>query len=277
MLVDRARRTMAAQCARSSRTSLAHEQLNPGRSVAGDRAPGRVWLDRGSDRLSLWPCRFARFSKLRLLANVLPAMLDQMAKGDMPNESQLRTIAAASLDDQKEVWKKHKPSKADPQVSWWSVAQAPAEDPHVCPAMPASTTNSRRPTALPGSRTCSHRPIEDSRYTTDVEAFLGAQQEWMTAEPAQEGGHLRDQRIGARSEAAEEGGTRLWQADAGPTIRHRDLPRSRGQACRRCTSACRRRRSRRARANNRSGRGHVTMSAIVVEDRAPMLPARASR
>lgn len=33
--------------------------------------------------------------KLRLLANVLSAMLDHMALGDMPNEQQLRTIAAA--------------------------------------------------------------------------------------------------------------------------------------------------------------------------------------
>ncbi|WP_204315782.1 hypothetical protein, partial [Stenotrophomonas maltophilia] len=49
---------------------------------------------------------------------------DQMAKGDMPNEQQLRTIAAASLDEQKEVWKAHKPKKGDPQVSWWSVANA---------------------------------------------------------------------------------------------------------------------------------------------------------
>src|SRR5690606_28405603 len=60
-----------------------------------------------------------QIKKLRLLANVLPAMLDHMAKGDMPDERQLRTIASAALEDQKEVWKKHKPSKADPQVSWW--------------------------------------------------------------------------------------------------------------------------------------------------------------
>ena len=54
--------------------------------------------------------------KLRLLANVLPAMLDQMAKGDMPNESQLRTIAAAAQGEQAEVWKRFKPKKAAPQV-----------------------------------------------------------------------------------------------------------------------------------------------------------------
>ena len=45
-------------------------------------------------------------------------MLDQMAKGDMPEERQLRVIASALLEDQKEVWKKHKPNKADPPVSW---------------------------------------------------------------------------------------------------------------------------------------------------------------
>ena len=36
-----------------------------------------------------------RVKQLRLFANVLPAMLDQMVKGDMPNEQQLRTIASA--------------------------------------------------------------------------------------------------------------------------------------------------------------------------------------
>lgn len=40
----------------------------------------------------------------------------------MPDERQLRSIAAASLDEQKEVWKAHKPSKGYPLVSWWSIA-----------------------------------------------------------------------------------------------------------------------------------------------------------
>ncbi|MEA5471345.1 hypothetical protein VB714_20910, partial [Spirulina sp. 06S082] len=65
-----------------------------------------------------------RVRQLRLMANVLPAMLDHMAKGDMPNEQQLRTIASASLDEQKEVWKANKPSKSDPKASWWSIANA---------------------------------------------------------------------------------------------------------------------------------------------------------
>ena len=50
-------------------------------------------------------------------------MLEQMAKGDMPGERELRTIAAASVEDQAEVWKKHRPKKNE-TVSWWSVAQA---------------------------------------------------------------------------------------------------------------------------------------------------------
>lgn len=110
---------MAAPC---GRWPLAHEQLNPvDQWRAIERLVALGWTEEAIAVALALPVRQIR--KLRLLANVLPAMLEQMAKGDMPNEQQLRTIASASLDEQKEVWKKHKPSKADPQVSWWSVAQ----------------------------------------------------------------------------------------------------------------------------------------------------------
>jgi ParB family transcriptional regulator, chromosome partitioning protein len=46
--------------------------------------------------------------KLRLLAHIHPAMLDHIAGGDMPKEEQLRTIAAASAEEQASVWKTHK-------------------------------------------------------------------------------------------------------------------------------------------------------------------------
>ena len=49
--------------------------------------------------------------RLKLLAHLHPAMLDTMAGGSMPNEDQLRTIAAATRDEQAQVWKKHKPKK----------------------------------------------------------------------------------------------------------------------------------------------------------------------
>ena len=49
--------------------------------------------------------------RLRLLGQMLPAMLDQMALGDMPAEHMLPAIAAASPDEQAAVWKKWKPKK----------------------------------------------------------------------------------------------------------------------------------------------------------------------
>ncbi|WP_292256321.1 plasmid partitioning protein, partial [Mesorhizobium sp.] len=117
--------------------------------------------------------------KLRLLANVLPAMLDHMARGDMPNESQLRTIASASLEDQRQVWKKHKPSKADPQVSWWSVAQGLTKTRMY--ARDASFGDDlAQAYGIAWVEDLFAPADEDIRYTTDVEAFLGAQQEWMT-------------------------------------------------------------------------------------------------
>ncbi|RUW17170.1 plasmid partitioning protein, partial [Mesorhizobium sp. M1A.F.Ca.IN.020.06.1.1] len=162
---------------RSLAETLAHEQLNPvDQWRAIERLVALGWTEEAIAVALALPVRKIR--KLRLLANVLPAMLDHMAKGDMPNESQLRTIASASLDEQKEVWKKHKPSKADPQVSWWSVAQG------------LTRTRMYARDASFGDDLAQAYGIawvedlfapadEDSRYTTDVEAFLGAQQEWM--------------------------------------------------------------------------------------------------
>ena len=117
--------------------------------------------------------------KLRLLSNILPAMLDSMAKGDMPNEQQLRTIAAASLDEQKEVWKAHKPKKGDPQVSWWSVANGLTKKRMY--ARDASFGDDlAQAYGIEWVEDLFAPADEDSRYTTNVEAFLGAQHEWMT-------------------------------------------------------------------------------------------------
>jgi ParB family chromosome partitioning protein len=162
---------------RSVVENVAREALNP---VDEWRATERLialgWTEEGIAIALALPLR--RIKQLRLFANVLQAMLDQFAKGDLPNEQQLRTIASASLDEQKEVWKKHKPSKADPKVTWWSVAQALTKK-----RMYAKDASFGDDLAqaygihwledlfAPGD--------QDGRYTTDVEAFLGAQQEWM--------------------------------------------------------------------------------------------------
>lgn len=118
--------------------------------------------------------------KLRLLANILPAMLDHIAKGDMPSEQYLRTIAAATQDEQAQVWKKYKPRKGDPQVSWHEVARALTKA-----RMFARYANFGDDLAqaygIVWQEDLFAPADEDSRYTNDVEAFLGAQQEWMTA------------------------------------------------------------------------------------------------
>lgn len=106
-------------------------------------------------------------------------MLDHMAKGDVPDERQLRTIASASLDEQKEVWKKHKPSKADPQVSWFSVAQALTKA-RMHARHASFGDDLAQAYGIQWVEDLFAPADEDSRYTTDVEAFLGAQQEWMT-------------------------------------------------------------------------------------------------
>jgi ParB family transcriptional regulator, chromosome partitioning protein len=116
--------------------------------------------------------------KLRLLANVLPAILDQMAKGDMPNESQLRTIAAAAQGEQAEVWKRSKPKKAAPQVVWHQVAHALSKQ-----RMEAKQASFGDDLAaaygIVWQEDLFAPADEDGRYTNEVEAFFGAQREWL--------------------------------------------------------------------------------------------------
>lgn len=163
---------------RSLATSITHEQLNPvdlWRAI--ERLVALGWTEEAIGIALAQSVR--QIKKLRLLANVLPAMLDAMAKGDMPNEQQLRTIAAASLEEQKEVWKANKPSKDDPQVSWWSVANALTK--RRMYARDASFGDElAQAYGITWVEDLFAPADQDSRYTTDVEAFLGAQQEWMT-------------------------------------------------------------------------------------------------
>ena len=163
---------------RSLAETLAHEQLNPvDQWRAIERLVALGWTEEAIAIALALPVR--QIKKLRLLANVLPGMLDQMAKGDMPDERQLRTVASASLDEQKEVWKKHKPSKADPQVSWWQVAQGLTKT-RMFAKHASFGDELTQANGIAWVEDLFAPADEDSRYTTDVEAFLGAQQEWMT-------------------------------------------------------------------------------------------------
>ncbi|MBQ8106567.1 MAG: ParB N-terminal domain-containing protein [Afipia sp.] len=177
VLVDEAANDNGAM--RSMVTNIAFEPMNPvDQWRAIERLVALGWTEEAIGVALALPVR--QIKKLRLLANVLPAMLDHMAKGDMPNEQQLRTIAAASLDEQKEVWKKHKPSKGDPQVSWWSVAQG-LQKTRMFARHASFGDDLAQAYGIQWVEDLFAPADEDSRSTTNVEGFLGAQQEWMTA------------------------------------------------------------------------------------------------
>lgn len=115
--------------------------------------------------------------KLRRLAHILPAMLDRMAKGDMPDERSLRVIAAAAPDEQSQVWKKRKPKKNE-RVEWHAIAQA--LDKRRIPAANARFGDDLAQTyGIAWEEDLFQQAGEDNRYTTNVEGFFGAQQEWL--------------------------------------------------------------------------------------------------
>ena len=107
---------------RSMVENIAREPLNPVDQWRGiERLMDLEWTEDTIAVALALPVRQIR--KLRLLAKLLPAMLDQIALGDMPNEQHLRTIAAAGVEEQSEVWKANKPKKGD-TAQWWSIANA---------------------------------------------------------------------------------------------------------------------------------------------------------
>ncbi|WP_457578168.1 ParB N-terminal domain-containing protein [Ensifer adhaerens] len=162
---------------RSIIANIAVEPLNPVDQWRGiERLVALGWTEEAIAMALALPVRQIR--KLRLLANVLPAMLDQMARGDMPNEQQLRTVAAAPLDEQKEVWKAHKPKKGD-TAHWWQIANGLSKNRMY--ARDASFGDDLREAyGIEWAEDLFGPADEDNRYTNNVEAFLGAQQEWMT-------------------------------------------------------------------------------------------------
>jgi ParB/RepB/Spo0J family partition protein len=122
------------------------------------------------------PARTIR--RLKLLAHLHPAMLDVMALGSMPNEDQLRTIAMAPREEQAQVWKKHKPKKGQTDVAWYEVARALAK--RRMPFAAAKFDDAlAKAYGVEWEDDLFAPSSEDSRYTTNVEGFFGAQQEWL--------------------------------------------------------------------------------------------------
>ena len=142
---------------------------------ATETLEGQGWTEQAiADALSL-PLR--TIQRLKLLAHLHPPMLDAMARGDMPNDTDLRTIAAASRDEQAQVWKRHKPKKGQPVV-WWDVSRGLSKR-----RLPFSAAKFGPDLATAYGVTWLDDLFapagEDARYTTDVDGFFGAQQEWM--------------------------------------------------------------------------------------------------
>ncbi|NLR97288.1 ParB/RepB/Spo0J family partition protein [Rhizobium sp. P38BS-XIX] len=163
---------------RSMVENSVREALNPVDQWRGiERLVALGWTEEAIAVALALPVRQIR--KLRLLANVLPAMLEQMALGDMPSEQHLRIIAAAGQVEQKEVWKAHKPKKGD-TAAWWSMANALTKKRMY--AKDASFGDDLREAyGIEWVEDLFAPADQDSRYTTNVEGYLGAQHEWMTS------------------------------------------------------------------------------------------------
>lgn len=158
-------------------SEIAREPLNPvDQWRAIERLVALEWTEEAIAIALALPVR--QIKKLRLLANILPAMLDHMATGNMPNENQLRTIAAASQQEQTQVWKKHKPNKKAPQVYWQDVARGLSKR-HIEAKYARFDDDLASAYGITWQDDLFAPADEDTRYTTDVEAFFGAQQEWL--------------------------------------------------------------------------------------------------
>jgi ParB family transcriptional regulator, chromosome partitioning protein len=163
---------------RSMVENSVREALNPVDQWRGiERLVALGWTEEAIAVALALPVRQIR--KLRLLANALPAMLEQMALGDMPSEQQLKIIAAAGEIEQREVWKAHKPKKGD-TAAWWSIANALTKKRMY--AKDASFGDDLREAyGIEWVEDLFAPADQDSRYTTNVEGYLGAQHEWMTS------------------------------------------------------------------------------------------------
>ena len=152
----------------------------------------RGWNEQAiADALNL-PVRTIK--RLKLLAHIHPPMLDVMAQGSMPTEEQLRTIAAASLEEQTQVWKKNRPKKGH-DAHWHEIARALSK--RRIPFSAAKFDDDlARAYGVVWEDDLFVPAGEDGRYTTNVEGFFGAQQEWLTNNLPERGSLLAQDEYG---------------------------------------------------------------------------------
>jgi ParB family transcriptional regulator, chromosome partitioning protein len=117
--------------------------------------------------------------KLRLLATVHPALLDQIGAGDMPKETELRTIASAPREDQAAAWKQFKPRKGE-TVIWWRLSQA-LDKTRFFARDAKFGEDERAAFGIIWQEDLFAEGDDDNRFTVDREAFISAQRAWLDA------------------------------------------------------------------------------------------------
>ncbi len=118
-------------------------------------------------------------AQARLLANICPAMLDQMAKNDLPDQRELRVIAAAAKEEQAEIWKQYKPKRGH-EAAWGEITHALSKV--RLPAKHAKFDDAgAQAFGIVWQEDLFAPADEDSRTTTQVDAFLAAQTAWIEA------------------------------------------------------------------------------------------------
>jgi ParB family transcriptional regulator, chromosome partitioning protein len=117
--------------------------------------------------------------KLRLLATVHPAILDQIGAGDMPKEADLRTIASACREDQAAAWKKFRPKRGE-VAAWWQMAQA-LQKTRFLAKDARFGEDERAAFGIVWQEDLFAEADQDNRFTIDGEAFISAQRAWLDA------------------------------------------------------------------------------------------------
>ncbi len=150
------------------------------------------WTEEAISNVLVLPVRTIR--KLRLLANLLPVMLDRMHAGDMPGEGHLRIIASATPEEQAAAWKRNKPKKGQP-VSWWALAEA-LNRRTMRAADALFDADFAEAYGVTYTEDLFAPPDEDSRTTANVDGFLAAQQAWVEAQLPENGVVLGSEQYG---------------------------------------------------------------------------------
>jgi ParB/RepB/Spo0J family partition protein len=118
-------------------------------------------------------------AQARLLANICPGMLDQMALNDLPEQGELRIIAAAAKDEQAQVWKANKPKRGD-EANWGLIAHALRKTRMMAKDAKFGEAETQA-FGIVWEEDLFAPADEDSRSTAQVDAFLGAQMAWLEA------------------------------------------------------------------------------------------------